>query len=432
MDTTRYTLPGAPCLNRELPLSELATPTLTPAPVYLASLGQPSPMDTDLVVERLADALAATAAERDCAGGHAAHERQLIRDSGLLNLSIPRAYGGLQADWAIIYRSIRRLAEVDSALAHVYAFHHLQMASLLLYGNAEQHQRLFSQTVADKLFWGNALNPLDPSLVATATDSGWRLNGSKSYASGSVGSDWLCLSAHVPGVVSGQSALLIGVVPTRAPGVSVLETWDSFGQRQTDSGTVRLDGVSLPRRDVLLAPDAHTFTRASLRSQMAQLILTHLYLGIARGAFETARRFILEKASPWFTTDLKRAGDDPVLQHRFGQLRLLVRSAELASEVAVADLQRALNAGASLSEQQRGELAVAAAEAKVLAHRAAIEVSSQFFELTGARAAAGSLRLDRFWRNARVHTLHDPVDLKLRDIGRFALDGTLPVPTPYS
>ncbi len=413
-------------------MSDLATPTLTPPSVQLSTARHPNAIDSDTVVERLADALAATAVERDRAGGHAAHERQLIRDSGLLRLSIPRAYGGLQADWATIYRSIRRLAEVDSALAHVYAFHHLQMASVLLYGNAEQHQRLFSLTVEDNLFWGNALNPLDQSLVATATDSGWRLDGRKSYASGSVGSDWLCLSAHVLGGDKGQSAFLIGVVPTRAQGVSVQQTWDSFGQRQTDSGTVHLEGVSLPRRDVLLAPDATTSTRATLRAQMAQLILTHLYLGIAKGAFETARRFILDKASPWFTSGLERAGDDPVLQHRFGQLRLLVRSAELASDVAMADLQRALNAGVSLSEQQRGELAVAAAEAKVLAHRAAMEVSSQFFELTGARSTAGSLGLDRFWRNARVHTLHDPVDLKLRDIGRFALEGTLPVPTPYS
>lgn len=413
-------------------MSELVTPPLNAPSLPAAPRGVLQTDDIHRTVERIAAALATHAVERDRAGGHAARERELIRDSGLLRLSIPRTHGGLAADWATIYRSIRRLAEVDSALAHVYAFHHLQMASVLLYGNAEQHQRLFSLTAKENLFWGNALNPLDTSLVATATDSGWRLDGSKTYASGSVGSDWLCLSAHVPGGPGGKPALLIGVVPTRAPGVSVQETWDSFGQRQTDSGTVRFDGVSLPRRDVLLAPDATASTRSTLRPQMAQLILTHLYLGIAKGAFETARQFILEKARPWFTSGLERAGDDPVLQHRFGQLRLLVRSAELASDVAVADLQRALNAGATLSEQQRGELAVAAAEGKVLAHRAAIEVSSQFFELTGARSTAGSLGLDRFWRNARVHTLHDPVDLKLRDIGRFALDGTLPVPTPYS
>ena len=76
--------------------------------------------------------------------------------------------------------------------------------------------------------------------------------------------------------------------------------------------------------------------------------------------------------------------------------------------------------------------ALAVAEAKVLAHRAAVEVSSQLFELTGARSTSSRLGLDRFWRNARVHTLHDPVDYKLRALGRHALLGELPEPTAYS
>ncbi|MFX7922474.1 hypothetical protein ABTK16_19210 [Acinetobacter baumannii] len=54
------------------------------------------------------------------------------------------------------------------------------------------------------------------------------------------------------------------------------------------------------------------------------------------------------------------------------------------------------------------------------------------FELTGARATSARYGLDRFWRNARVHTLHDPVDYKLRDLGRHALSGEWPEPTAYS
>jgi hypothetical protein len=31
-----------------------------------------------------------------------------------------------------------------------------------------------------------------------------------------------------------------------------------------------------------------------------------------------------------------------------------------------------------------------------------------------------------------VHTLHDTIDYKLRDIGRYVLSGRLPDPTAYS
>jgi alkylation response protein AidB-like acyl-CoA dehydrogenase len=73
-------------------------------------------------------------------------------------------------------------------------------------------------------------------------------------------------------------------------------------------------------------------------------------------------------------------------------------------------------------------LAIEVAEAKVLAHRAGVAVTSEVFELTGPGATSAKLGLDRFWRNARVHTLHDPIDLKLRDIGHFHLQGRLPPP----
>ena len=120
------------------------------------------------------------------------------------------------------------------------------------------------------------------------------------------------------------------------------------------------------------------------------------------------------------------------MQHRYGQLWLLLRPAELASDHAAGLLEQAFRRGAGLTAQERGEVAVAGAEAKALAHRAGIEISSQMFELTGARATSAQLGYDRFWRNARVHTLHDPIDYKIRDLGRYALDGTLPEPTAYS
>lgn len=77
-------------------------------------------------------------------------------------------------------------------------------------------------------------------------------------------------------------------------------------------------------------------------------------------------------------------------------------------------------------------MALAVAGAKAVAHRAAVEVSSQIFELTGAGSTSARFGLDRFWRNARVHTLHDPIDYKLRDLGRHALTGAFPEPTSYS
>jgi alkylation response protein AidB-like acyl-CoA dehydrogenase len=165
---------------------------------------------------------------------------------------------------------------------------------------------------------------------------------------------------------------------------------------------------------------------------VAQLIMANLYLGIAGGAFDCARDYTREQSRPWFASGVDAAGDDPYIQHRYGQLWLLLRPAQVLADHAAHELERAFNKGALLGARERGEVAVAVAEAKALAHRAGIEISSQMFELTGARATSASLGYDRFWRNVRVHTLHDPIDYKLRDLGRYVLDGSVPEPTAYS
>lgn len=384
--------------------------------------------DPHMRAERLAQQFAATAVERDRVGGHALHERELIRQSGLLTLSVPREFGGQGGSWDSVLQVVRTLATADSALAHLFGFHHLQLAGIRLYGTAVQQRNLLSATVEQDLFWGNALNPLDKRTRAEAVPAGFILNGVKSFSSGSVGSDWLTISAWDEAV----GAALIAVLPTTQPGVTVEADWDAFGQRQTDSGTVRFDQVYLPSALVLQAPGQAATAQSTLRSQVAQLIMANLYLGIAQGAFEAARSYTREQARPWFASGVAEAGADPYVQHRYGEFWLKLRPATVLADQAARLLDAAFAKGAQLAARERGEVAVAVAEAKVLAHRAAIDIGSEMFELTGARSTSARFGFDRFWRNARVHTLHDPVDYKLRDLGRYALEGRLPEPTPYS
>jgi len=263
-------------------LTDSATQTSGPAVPALAEIEQ--------LTEALAQALAATAVERDRAGGHAGTERELIRASGLLQLTIPREHGGWGQSWPTFYAGLRRLAQVDSALAHVYAFHHLQVATILLYGTPEQHASLLRPTIEQRLFWGNALNPNDKRALATEDGAGWRISGPKSYCSGSVGCDRLTFSAwHEP-----TSSLLIGALPSDRAGVAIHSDWDAFGQKQTDSGTVTFDRVRLDRHEVLVRPGTLPTPRATLRPQLAQLILVNLYVGIARGALEQGLRYTRE------------------------------------------------------------------------------------------------------------------------------------------
>ncbi|MFZ6672348.1 acyl-CoA dehydrogenase family protein [Undibacterium sp. Xuan67W] len=323
---------------------------------------------------------------------------------------------------------IRILAKADSALAHIFGFHHLQLAGIQLYGNAQQQRRLLTASAEQQFFWGNALNPLDKRTIASPSKGGYILNGVKSFSSGSVGSDWLTISAWDD---TTQSAL-VAAIPTNQPSITVQADWDAFGQKQTDSGNVHFAHVFLPDEWVLQRPAQTPTPQATLRSQIAQLVMANLYLGIGLGAFDAARNYTNDEAKAWFASGVNASAEDPFIQHRYGQLWMLLRPAIALADQAAATLDQVVDKGVLVTANDRGELAIAIAEAKYLAHQAGIEVSSQMFELTGARSTSSRYGYDRFWRNARVHTLHDPIDYKLRDLGRYALDGRLPEPTPYS
>lgn len=81
-----------------------------------------------------------------------------------------------------MYRYVRALAKVDSALAHVFAFHHLQVATVLIYGKRAQQAHWLPRTVEERGWWGNALNPRDTRLKALPAADGYVLDGSKGFA----------------------------------------------------------------------------------------------------------------------------------------------------------------------------------------------------------------------------------------------------------
>jgi alkylation response protein AidB-like acyl-CoA dehydrogenase len=89
-------------------------------------------------------------------------------------------------------------------------------------------------------------------------------------------------------------------------------------------------------------------------------------------------------------------------------------------------------AAAPIDADGAARASIAVAEAKALTTEISLQASEKLLELAGSRATLAEFGLDRHWRNARTHTLHDPVDYKLRELGEFALNGKLATPGFYS
>lgn len=388
-----------------------------------------TPIDALAEAARLAQTFRAGAAERDASGLTPKAERDLMRESGLLGASIPTDSGGMGADWPTLLRVVREIATADGSLAHLFGYHHLDVVTPHLIGTPEQRDHWYAETVQRGLFWGNALNPLDTRTRLERVGTGtFRLDGEKSFCTGAADSDVLVVSATEPG----ESRLRVAVIPTTREGVQINDDWDNMGQRSTDSGSVSFRGVAVYEDELLGPPGPGGSIWAGLRPCVTQSILSNIFLGVAQGCLAEARAYTLGLERPFAGSAAARPSEDAYVIERYGEMHVQLCAAEGLMDRAGEALQSAWAYQYELTSEQRGECAVAVSMAKAAAGRAALDVTSRVFEVMGSRATAGRFRFDRFWRNVRTLTLHDPLDYKVREVGDWILNGRFPTPSFYS
>jgi alkylation response protein AidB-like acyl-CoA dehydrogenase len=120
----------------------------------------------------------------------------------------------------------------------------------------------------------------------------------------------------------------------------------------------------------------------------------------------------------------QKASDDPHSLLRYGRLATQVRAAEATLQWAARELDTIGLNPCDAETAARGSLAVA--QAKAFGSEVAVSVASELFALSGASAADAKYDLDRHWRNARTHSIHDPADWKYHHVAQYEVNGVLP------
>ncbi|WP_309484233.1 SfnB family sulfur acquisition oxidoreductase [Streptomyces himalayensis] len=370
----------------------------------------------------LAAEFAAGAERRDAERILPTAELDRLSASGLLGITVPAEYGGADVSIATLAEVFRLLAAADPSLAQIPQSHFAYVNVLRAQGTPEQQRFFFAEILAGKRF-GNAQSEAGTKHVqdyrtrlTADPDGGYVLTGTKHYSTGALFAHW------VPVLARAEDELLqVAYVPRDAPGLTVVDDWDGMGQRTTASGTVNLDGVRVPAEHVV--PHHLTFTGPQLHGAVAQLLHAAIDVGIAGGALAEAAEFVRTRTRPWFEAGVERATEDPLLVQRFGELAVRLRAAEALLERAAREVDAAR---ADLTDASAASASIAVATVKAFADPVAVELSAALFEVSGTRSSLASLNLDRHWRNARTHTLHDPSRWKVQHIGRYVLNGTPP------
>lgn len=375
------------------------------------------------IAHELAAEFAVGATERDRTRRLPIEEVARYSRSGLWGLLVPRAYGGPGVSAGTLAEVTAIISAADASIGQIPQNHHYMVEAIRLGASEAQKAWLFERILdGDRL--GNCFTeiggktPVDfrTRILPAPSGDGFVLNGQKFYSTGS-------LFAHLLVVVAadeeGRSTLVF--LERATPGVQLIDDWNGFGQRTTGSGTSTFDDVAVSADRIV--PHQVVFDVPTPMGPIAQILHAAVDLGIARAALADAIAFTKRHARPFFETDYAHGSEDPHVIAAIGDLVVRVHSAEALVERAATFTDAAV---AQPTAETVAAASIAVAEAKALVTEVSVHVASKLFELTGARSTLESYGFDRHWRNARTHTLHDPVRYKYVNVGNYVLNGVLP------
>ncbi|WP_312856707.1 acyl-CoA dehydrogenase family protein [Arthrobacter mobilis] len=255
-----------------------------------------------------------------------------------------------------------------------------------------------------------------------ADGDGYRLSGTKHFATGAAAADRL-ISAAVASGGAYDGELVVFALDARREGIEHLDTWDHLGQRASASGAVRFTAVAVTPEDVIGTDTGEPFS--SVVTPGVQLLFGNIYLAVAEGALAQARELTRARKNSWFLSGADTYAEDPVVHRVYGELVARTEAVRALADALNRRFDGVAGLGAAVTAEDRAELELAIAGLKVVSTEVGLEVASRVFEVTGASSTRNSIGLDVYWRNIRTHSLHDPVDYKKIEVGAHFLNGTV-------
>lgn len=342
-----------------------------------------------------------------------------LRAAGLLCSSVPVEFGGEGFWWTNFtdyYDIYERIAAVDSSTAQLYQIQTHGAGMLAWHATPAQRDKYLPDVLRKGLLIASVGSEADVAAKGPEagraelreTADGWRVTCHKHFASLAPGADYMLIWVAVPGPGTWAERQLWVLVPRDAPGVELIDEWDTMGMRATVSWAVKLTDYEVPDDAIIGKPgawasDPRTFTLGYVTN----------HLGTAEGAFQLVKDYLRER--PYLA-------ENPILRFSIG---------DISSELAV--IRAALYACAAQWEDASAhdwdpdrvkQAEVLALQALHVSKRVALSVSSRAFEICGARASFKSFPFDMIYRDIRTFTLHHRDFDYMARVADAVLDGT--------
>jgi alkylation response protein AidB-like acyl-CoA dehydrogenase len=373
------------------------------------------------VARELAHEFEKTVVERDRANQRPFLELKKLRESGLFNLLIPKAYGGEGGSIRDAAHVVLELSKGDGSLAGILAFHYYnsQMARYLdPKGDGEKVQR---RSAKNRWLWGNATQFVNKNFVAEEhPEGGYVVSGMKLWNTGAPVADVTTVLAIHPN----KKQYIYFYIPTDRDGLKFLNDWDQLGLRLADSGTITFDKVRIYPDEILdWTHEGAQTGPAPFWTTFGAIFYSAINVGSALAVLEHAKNYSrTQRRQSLFPPGVDSATNDPLIQTQYGDLLVKVQAAQAFFEVVIAEAQAVWDKRKTITDTERGALSLRTLALRAFTANVALEVTPKIYDFAGGRATSSAYGFDRFWRNVRQLSVHDPQIYSLRNLGDHTLN----------
>ena len=303
---------------------------------------------------------------------------QGLKDLGALGMKIPKEYGGLGLTQVYYNRALALAGTWHAALSTLLSAHQSigLPEPLKTYGSEEQKREWLPRVAKDHISAFLLTEPdvgsdparMSASAIPTEDGKGYRINGTKLWATNGVIADVVVVMAVVPKRADSKGGITAFICPMDSEGITVTHRNEFMGLRGLENSVTEFKDVYVPRENVI-AGEGRGLRIALGTLNTGRLSLPAICVGATKYSLKIVRQWARERKQ-W---GQELGKHDPVAQ----KIAFIAGTAF--------GLEALVDVSSRLADDKRRDFRIEAAIAKLYGSERAWEAVDTMIQIRGGR-----------------------------------------------
>jgi alkylation response protein AidB-like acyl-CoA dehydrogenase len=340
--------------------------------------------------------IAPSSVERDIKSDFPDEIIKKLGELGFMGMMVSPDWGGAGMDTISYTLAMEEISKVDASVGVIMSVNNsLVCYGLEKWGTDKQKEKYLKPLASGEKLGAFCLS--EPEAGSDATNQNttavrdgdyYILNGMKNWITNGTKADYYIMIAATDKSI-GYKGISAFIVESNSEGVEKGKKEDKLGIRSSDTCSIGLNNVRVPKEN-LLGAEGNGFRIAMETLDGGRIGIASQALGIAQASLEASVKYSHER----------KAFDAPIANLQAIQFKL----AEMATKI---DAARLLVHRAAKMKDEHLKYSKAAAEAKLFASKTAVECALEAIQIHGGYGYVREYLVERYLRDAKITEIYE-------------------------